>query len=109
LIPAHDELQSPCGPEYSIARARGGALWGERASRFIDDDRLAIVERLIEWTQAQGHSLLDLATGWHTSHPLVASVIAGATKAEQIDANVAAASWALTAEDRAEVDLVIAG
>jgi len=84
-------------------------VWGDRASRFIDDDRLAIVERLIEWTQAQGHSLLDLAIGWHTSHPLVASVIAGATKAEQIDANVAAASWTLTAQDRAEVDRVIAG
>ena len=84
-------------------------VWGDRASRFIDEDRLAIVERLIEWTQAQGHSLLDLAIGWHTSHPLVASVIAGATKAEQIDANVAAASWMLTAQDRAEVDRVIAG
>jgi len=36
-------------------------------------------------------------------------VIAGATKAEQINANVAAASWTLTAQDRAEVDRVIAG
>ena len=85
------------------------AIWGDRAARFIDDDRLAIVERLIEFTESQGRNLLDLAIGWHTSHPLVASVIAGATKPEQIHANVAAASWTLTEQERSDVDRVIAG
>lgn len=85
------------------------ALWGDHADNFIDDDKLAIVERLITWAEDRGHTLLDLAIGWHTSHPLIASVIAGATSPSQIDANVAAAAFVLTAEDRAEVDLVIAG
>lgn len=85
------------------------AAWGDRAAAFIDDDKLATVERLIAWCEARGHGLLDLALSWHTSNPLVASVIAGATKPEQIAANVAAAGWALTAADRAEVDAVIAG
>ena len=85
------------------------AAWGDRAEAFIDDDKLAIVERLIAWSEARGHSLLDLAISWHTSHPLVASVVAGATKPEQVDANVAAASWNLSDTDRAEVDAVIAG
>lgn len=84
------------------------AAWGDRAQAFIDDDKLAVVERLIDWTAARGHTLLDLAISWHTSNPLVASVIAGATKPEQIDANVAAAGWALTDADRAEVDALIA-
>jgi aryl-alcohol dehydrogenase-like predicted oxidoreductase len=83
--------------------------WGDRAGAFIDDEKLAIVERLIAWCDGRGRSLLDLAISWHTSHPLVASVIAGATKPSQIEANVSAAGWALTAEDRAEVDAVIAG
>jgi len=83
--------------------------WGDRADAFIDDEKLAVVERLIAWCDGRGRSLLDLAISWHTSHPLVASVIAGATKPSQIEANVAAAGWALTAEDRAEVDAVIAG
>ncbi len=83
--------------------------WGDRAAAFIDDDKLAVVERLIDWTADQGHTLLDLAMSWHTSNPLVASVIAGATKPSQIEANVAAAGWAMTAEQRAEVDTVIAG
>ena len=83
--------------------------WGDRAERFIDDDKLAIVDRLAAWAEARGKTLLDLALSWHTSHPLIASVIAGATRPEQIQANVAAATWALTDADRAEVDAVIAG
>lgn len=75
----------------------------ERASMFLSDERLVTVERLIAWTEERGHALLDLALSWHTSNPLVASVIAGATRPEQVRANVAAAGWALTAEDRAEV------
>ena len=85
------------------------AAWGDRADTFIDDDKLAIVERLIAWTAERDHSLLDLALSWHTSNPLVASVIAGATTPEQIAANVAAAGWALTDADRADVDAVIHG
>ncbi len=85
------------------------AAWGERAGAFIDDEKLAVVERLLTWAGAHGHSLLDLAISWHTSHPLVASVIAGATTAAQVDANVAAATWTLTQADRAEVDAAIAG
>lgn len=91
-------------------RPEGARLtaWGDRAATFIDDDKLAVVERLIDWTESRGHTLLDLAISWHTSHPLVASVIAGATKPSQVQANVAAAGWALTAQDRAEVDAVMA-
>lgn len=84
-------------------------VWGDRADNFIDDDKLAVVERLIAWCESRGHSLLDLAMSWHTSHPLIASVIAGATSPEQVDANVAASTWSLTSEDRAEVDAVIGG
>ena len=92
-------------------RPEGARLtnWGERAESFIDDAKLATVERLVLWAESRDHSLLDLAFSWHTSHPLVASVIAGATKPEQIEANVAASSWELTAHDRAEVDVLVAG
>ena len=62
------------------------ALWGDRASEFIDDERLATVARLDEWCQAQGHTLLELAMSWLVTNPLVASVIAGATSPDQIRA-----------------------
>lgn len=83
-------------------------VWGDRAGQFIDDERLRTVERLIEWTSERDRTLLELALSWHTSHPLVATVIAGATSADQVRSNVAAAGWRLTADDRAEVDAIIA-
>jgi aryl-alcohol dehydrogenase-like predicted oxidoreductase len=82
-------------------------VWGARASQFIDDDKLTAVERLIEWSAERGHSLLDVAIGWHTSHPLVASVIAGATRPDQIEANVAAAATVVTEQDRAEITALV--
>ena len=90
-------------------RPEGARLtnWGERADRFIDDDRLAAVERLISWCEERDRNLLDLAISWHTSHPLVASVIAGATSPAQIEANVGAAGWDLTPQDRSEVDAIV--
>lgn len=83
------------------------AAWRDRADRFIDEDRLRIVEELIAWCQERDRTLLDLAISWHTSHPLVASVIAGATSPDQVVGNVAAAGWSLTEEDRRQVDAIV--
>ena len=82
------------------------AAWGERASRFIDDDRLRTVAALTTFAESRGRSMLELAISWLASNPLVATVIAGATKPEQVVANVAAAGWILTPEDRVEVDAI---
>lgn len=84
------------------------AAWGPRAAAFVSDERLAQVERLREWATARGRRVLELAFSWHTSNPLIATVIAGATSPEQVTANVAAAAWELTADDRAEVDAILA-
>lgn len=84
------------------------ASWGPRAERFVDDQKLAVVERLIAWAGDRGHSLLELAFSWHTSNPLVASVIAGATTPVQVAANVGAAHWPLSNDERAELDLLLA-
>jgi aryl-alcohol dehydrogenase-like predicted oxidoreductase len=82
--------------------------WGKRADAFIDDAKLATVEKLIAWAEPKGHSLLELAMSWLTSNPQIATVIAGATKPEQVHANVNAAGWALTDAERAEVDALLA-
>ena len=50
--------------------------------------------------------MLELAISWLVSNPLVATVIAGATRPEQVVANVAASGWTLTPEDRADVDAI---
>ena len=62
-----------------------------------------VVERLEDFCARRGHGLLELAFSWLKARPCVASVIAGATKAEQVEQNVAAVSWALTPDDLAEI------
>jgi aryl-alcohol dehydrogenase-like predicted oxidoreductase len=81
--------------------------WGKRADAFIDDAKLATVEKLIAWSESKGHTLLELAMSWLTSNPQIATVISGATKPEQVHANVAAAGWALSDAERAEVDALL--
>ena len=81
-------------------RLSGGGF----AARVLTDRNWDIVERLDAWARDRDHTLLELAFGWLASKPFVTSVIAGATKPEQIEANVAAGEWRLSAEELAEVD-----
>ena len=69
----------------------------------------AIVEKLDAFVGARGHTLLELAFSWLAARPQVSSVIAGATRVEQIEQNVKAAEWKLTAEEMAEIDGITLG
>lgn len=62
------------------------------------------IEVLISFAEARGHTLLELAFSWLLAHRMVASVIAGATSAQQVRTNVAAAGWALTPDDMAAIE-----
>jgi aryl-alcohol dehydrogenase-like predicted oxidoreductase len=74
------------------------------ADRYMTDAHVAKVEALRAFCTQRGHALVELAFSWLLARPAIASVIAGATKAEQIDANVSAAGWSLSADDLAEID-----
>ena len=63
-----------------------------------------IVERLGEFAAQRGRSLLELAMSWLASRPFLTCIIAGATTPEQVEQNVAAAGWVLSAADLAEID-----
>jgi aryl-alcohol dehydrogenase-like predicted oxidoreductase len=65
------------------------------------------VEALDGWARDHGHSLLELAIAWLLARPTVVSVIAGATRPEQAQANAAAAAWSLSDTDLREIDAVI--
>jgi len=77
------------------------------AKRFLTDDRLDRVETLRRFAESRGHSVLELAMSWPLRHPVVASVIAGATSPEQVRANVPAVSWRLTDAELAEIDRIV--
>ena len=77
---------------------------GRLAERALNDRNFTIVESLTAFAAERGHSLLDLAFGWLLTKPSISSVIAGATSAAQVEANVAASVWRLSAADAAAVD-----
>ena len=79
---------------------------GPMAERSLTDRNFDIVEPLEAFAQERGHTLLELAFSWLASHPAVGSVIAGATKPEQVTSNAASAGWVLTDEERAAVDQI---
>ncbi len=77
-------------------------------SNQLSDENLDKVEALYQFAQKRGHALLELAFSWLLARPSVASVIAGATRTEQIAANISAAGWLLTPEDLTEIDRLLA-
>jgi aryl-alcohol dehydrogenase-like predicted oxidoreductase len=76
----------------------------DRAAKVFDDRAFDAVERLTAFAAERDRSLLELAMSWLACLPHMASVIAGATSAEQVRANANAARWRLTADEMAEVD-----
>jgi aryl-alcohol dehydrogenase-like predicted oxidoreductase len=76
----------------------------ERRDKALKDDRFDTVEALDDVARRAGHTLLELAMSWLTGLPHMTSVIAGATRPEQVHANAAAVSWTLSEAERAEVD-----
>jgi aryl-alcohol dehydrogenase-like predicted oxidoreductase len=62
------------------------------------------VRTLDDFARSRGHTLLELAISWLLTRPGVSSIISGATRPEQVEQNVAAAKWKLSAEELAEVD-----
>ena len=75
-------------------------------ARFQNEATASKVEALRAFAEGRGHTLLELAMSWLLAQPFVGCVIAGATTAEQVEANVKSASWALSAEELAEVDKI---
>ncbi len=74
------------------------------ADKYLTEKNWAIAEKLDDFATSRGHTILELAFSWLLSRAPVSSVIAGATKPEQIAANVAAGGWRLTPDEIEEVD-----
>jgi len=75
----------------------------------MSDPNYAKVEKLEAWAGERGHNMSELAHAWLLAQPAVCSVISGATKPEQVEANAKSADWQLSVEDAAEVSAMLAG
>jgi aryl-alcohol dehydrogenase-like predicted oxidoreductase len=79
---------------------------GSRLEGRVADDVFDRIRPLEEFARGRGRTLLELAIAALASQPGVASVIAGATTADQVRANAAAGDWELTADELAELCLL---
>lgn len=112
LVPALEHTGQGLLPFFPLARGllTGKYRRGESApegtrlaaggqAAHLTDEAFDTVESLATFAAERGISLLDIAIGGLAAMPTVASVIAGATKVSQIEANVAAGQWQPTADD----------
>ena len=76
-------------------------------SRWLSEEALEKVEALLAFAESRNHSLLELAFAWLLAKPAVSSVIAGATKPEQVKANASIASWEITTSTLATIDKLL--
>jgi aryl-alcohol dehydrogenase-like predicted oxidoreductase len=76
-------------------------------TEYVTEQKLSRVEALIGWAESRGATVLDVAIGALAAQPGCSSVIAGATSAEQVKANAAAADWVPSAGDLAEIDAIV--
>ncbi len=79
---------------------------GHYTNRHLNDANWTKLKGLETFVAARGKTLLDLAFSWLACKPVVSSVIAGATRPEQVEANVKAAAWAMSDDDMAEIDKI---
>lgn len=86
--------------------SRGDAGFGPKV---FTEANIEKVEQLIRFAEEHGHRLLDLAFSWLLAKPAVSSVIAGATKVEQVRQNARAAGWKMSQADLAEIDRIMQG
>jgi aryl-alcohol dehydrogenase-like predicted oxidoreductase len=91
---------APAGSRFATPR--------EQEKRAMGENPWPKLEQLEKFCAARGHSMLELAVNWLLAKPEIASVIAGATRPDQIEANVKSVGWKLTAADLAELERLTA-
>lgn len=75
--------------------------------RYMSDRNWEMLGKVGSFAGERGHSTAELAFAWLLANPTIPSVIAGATKPEQVEANAKAAEWKLTADEVAEVTALL--
>ncbi|MBT4906726.1 MAG: aldo/keto reductase [Rhodospirillaceae bacterium] len=121
LLPALREKKMGFLPFYPLAAGvltgkyhKGGAIpAGTRldkmdhlVARFFNDETMDIVEALRDFADARGRTLLELSFAWLASRDVIPSIIAGTSRPEQVEANVAAVEWQLTDDEVDEIDRI---
>lgn len=78
------------------------------SDRYLTEQNWSVSERLAAFAASRGHSMVELAFSWLLAREPVTSVIAGATRPEQLEQNAQAGTWKMTSEDLSEIDRLTA-
>ena len=123
LLPFCDKYNIGILPYYPLASGflTGKYLQGQEApegtrlagnerakENTLTDKNFSILSKLSKFAEDRGHPIVELAFAWLLAKPAVSSVIAGATKEEQVTANVKASDWDLTESEMEELDGLLA-
>ena len=122
LLPFCDKYNIGILPYYPLASGflTGKYLQGQEApegtrlagnerakENTLTDNNFSILSKLSKFAEDRGHPMVELAIAWLLAKPAVSSVIAGATKEEQVTANVKASDWDLTESEMEELDTLL--
>lgn len=92
--------------KYSSGQAPEGSRLTHSRQNLLADADFDQLQQFGDFAKSRGKSELEIAFSWLAAQPAVTSVIAGATKPEQIQQNAEAVSWTPTAEDLAELEQI---
>lgn len=95
--------------QRGVPFAEGSRMSNAYFAAAATDENWDRIERLTKVAEDAGHTLLELAVCWLLSQDGVSSVLTGATKAEQVTANVAASGWRLSPDELGAVAEALAG
>lgn len=84
-----------------------GRLQMERYSRFLIDENFDVVEAVRDFARDRDLTVAQVALTWLLTRPAVPSVTPGATRPEQVTANVAATEWEPSRSDIVELDSLL--
>jgi len=90
--------------KYAPGEAPKGSRLSHTRTNMVHDADWEQLARFSQFAKERGLNELQLAFSWLAAQPAVSSVIAGATRPEQIVENADAVRWVPTADERAELD-----
>jgi aryl-alcohol dehydrogenase-like predicted oxidoreductase len=92
--------------KYAGGKAPEGSRLSHNRPQLLEQTDFDALGRLEAFAAERDLTLVELAFSWLLAQKPVASVIAGATRPEQIRANAAAVVWMPTDEELAEIDSI---
>lgn len=95
------------GKYHRGSQAPEGTRLAQSDRGMLTDENFDMLEALEAFASKRGHTVLELAFAWLLANPAVSSVIAGATRAEQVIGNAKTVGWQLTAEELTELRAII--